>query len=105
MKRIQFTKTYTKDAFATRLQHHLQQLFDKIFASPLVQGVHVKDINISTGSDNIVSHKLGTAYQGFVITNKDAIADIYLSSTENTVKQRQIILKTTANVTADLYIF
>jgi len=105
MSLSQFTKLYTNDAFLTRLQVHLQQLFDKLFDSPLSQGVLKEDVLVTTGQDNLISHGLGKSFQGFLVTTKNAEADVWESTTANNIPDRHIILKSSATVTCSFWFF
>lgn len=58
-----------------------------------------------SSADNEVLHGLGRDYQGFVVVNKNANADVWLSPTVNNLKGLRILLRASAAVTCDIWIF
>jgi hypothetical protein len=67
----------------------------------LAQGIEL----LGSSTDNIVNHKLGRAAQGFLVSNRNANAVVWVSPTLNKSPERQIILRAGSNVTVDLLFF
>lgn len=58
-----------------------------------------------TTSDTVINHGLDRKIQGWIVVNKNANANIWQSTTTNTFPNKQIILKSSAAVTATIYFF
>jgi hypothetical protein len=60
---------------------------------------------LTTGVDNVVDHGLNRPVTGWIIVDKNASADIYQSTTTNTMPTTSIILNTTSTVTVSILFF
>lgn len=102
----QFKKIVTDNLELQKVQDEVARTFRELQAKEFASGVFVESVAIAGSSvDTVVNHGLGRRYRGFVPTKPNAAALIYESSTSNPRKELQIILKSSAAVTVDLYVF
>lgn len=101
----QFKRIRTTDATLNRIQDSIAEavrlLTGEIFGTPAIL---LKDQSITT-SDSFVQHGLGRIPQGYIVTDRNANATIYTSSTTNNRPKEELILRGSAAVTADLLVF
>jgi hypothetical protein len=77
-----FNKVYTADNREfNRLQDNIEQSLTPVIDSRIVDGVYIKEIDLST-SDTLVEHKLGREPLGFLVVRKFATGDVYESLTD-----------------------
>lgn len=74
---------------------------DPVLANLLVQGSLLKNISLTTGT-NQVNHLLGQTQQGWMITDINGAAQIYRSQPFN---DKTLTLTSDANVTVSLWVF
>jgi type IV secretory pathway ATPase VirB11/archaellum biosynthesis ATPase len=78
------------------------RLLDIFSAMPIMNGRLVEDVSLSTTATQ-VSHKLGRAYRGWIITNIDTAATLHVSS--ETSSDKFITLIASAPCIASLWVF
>jgi hypothetical protein len=86
------------------VQRNVKEYTGQLNSNPLLSGVHLKGIVLSSSSSNTITHKLGRGYIGWFITKIKVDANIYENTTQ-TLPTRNIVLETTADATVDIYIF
>lgn len=74
-------------------------------ANVLNGAILLSGVKLVAGKDNPVAHKLGREAQGYHIARLNADARIYDSSARNPIPEKQLLLRTTADVTASLLVF
>jgi len=99
-----FKKVYNNDQDFQQLQSNIEAAFLHIISKEIFGGSLKKDIAITT-ADTFIDHPLDREPNGWIIVRKNANADIWESSTINTFKERIIILKSDATVTASIWFF
>ena len=104
MGRVNFTQLWSENQEITRLQSHIKTALNPLLELPISDGVMIKDLTIET-TDTLVNHKLGRAYEGFIITRLKTNAVIFESSSTNHTPGRIIIMKASTQATADIYFF
>ena len=82
-----FKKTYLPaDSQASgefnTLQDNIEQTINPVLDSRIVDGVYIKEVNLST-ADTFVEHKLGREPLGFIVVRKFAAGDIFESLTDS----------------------
>jgi hypothetical protein len=100
---FKFEKVFFKDYDLSRFQSNVDKVFDKIKTFSITNG-NIVSATINT-TDTDVEHKLGREFQGWIVINKDGLGDIYQSQTVNSFKNVRIVLKSSVQVNADIYIF
>jgi hypothetical protein len=88
-----------------QLQDNIESTLDKLTANPFVDGVQVTSVSLAAGQDNYVNHGLGHAFQGWWITDRDGMGEVWQSATTNKSPELYVILQTSVNVIVDLWIF
>lgn len=102
----QFKKTITENFELQKVQDEVAKTFRELQAKEFISGVFVDGQALNGSSvDTVVNHGLGRRYRGFVITKVNGAAAVWESATSNPRKELQLILKSNAAVTADIYVF
>ena len=78
-----FNKVFKpQDQEFNRLQDSIEQAVNPIIDSRIVDGVYIKEVNLST-ADTFVEHKLGREPLGFIVVRKFAAGDVFESLTDS----------------------
>lgn len=96
-----YKKLPTNDPVIRQIQNNTEQAITPILDKEIIDGIIVKEIELSTGVENIVNHKLGREPLGYIIVKKNANSVIWNSS----INKRNIDLRCSANVTVNIWIF
>jgi hypothetical protein len=89
-----------------RVENSLISTLQSIITNPLLNSPTLKKaVVLTTGVDNVVDHGLNRPVTGWIIVDKNASADIYQSTTINTMPTTSIILNTTSTVTVTILFF
>lgn len=115
MRLERFERLTKSDEELIALQDRLEDFFRQFEENPLMQGVTLDGTNKAgdppigielTTTKKYIDHKLGRNPTGYIITRKDANADVYESTYINAEqKTRQLSLIATAPVTVCLWVF
>ena len=65
------------------VQDQIEQSVTPIAESEIVDGNLIKEIDLTTGADNLIEHKLGREPLGWIVVRKFAAVDIYESLTDS----------------------
>ena len=95
-------KTDSKDF--SLMQTSWSAKLNPILANLIMDGIFLKNIQLTTGS-NIINHRLGRKLQGWFISRQRSNAGIYDNQDNNSNQVQTLILITDANVEVDLYVF
>ena len=72
-----FNKVFKpQDQEFNRLQDSIEQAVNPIIDSRIVDGVYIKEVDLST-ADTFVEHKLGREPLGFIVVRKFAAGDVF----------------------------
>jgi hypothetical protein len=104
MSRVNFTQLWSKDQEVTRVQSHIQKTFAPLLELPFADGVLRSDLSIGT-ADTEIEHKLGRAYEGWLVVGLKTNSVVYESATSNTNKNSVIILQASSAATATIFFF
>ena len=78
-----FNKVFKpQDQEFNRLQDSVEQAVNPIIDSRIVDGVYIKEVDLST-ADTFVEHKLGREPLGFIVVRKFAAGDVFESLTDS----------------------
>ena len=78
-----FNKVFKpQDQEFNRLQDSIEQAVNPIIDSRIVDGVYIKEVNLST-ADTFVEHKLGREPLGFIVVRKFAAGDVFESLSDS----------------------
>ncbi len=103
-----FVKINHKDPVVNRIQEHIEQAFQPITKAEIIDGAFLQSVELTTGSDNIVEHKLGRQVIGYIVVSKSAnsvIFDKINDATDTTDKKLFLNLQCSANATVNLWVF
>lgn len=88
----------------TQMQDNIDLAITQISNSSFQNGTIVQ-LSLLSGQDNIVNHGLDREVQGWTVIDKDQDSNVWKSSTVNKIKNKQIILRVSANVSVKIYFF
>lgn len=100
-----FRKIGTESFELKQVQENIEQTFKSVLSNPLLDGVLLSDIGLTTGSPNMVEHKLGRQPLGYIVVKRSAAATISDVKSEKVVEQNFLKLNTSTNVTISLWVF
>lgn len=89
-------------AEANRIQDHVGTLLNEVAAIPLLSGTAVNGIVLGATAVN-VSHGLGRPWTNFLVTNRNANATVWASSTANAAQV--LTLTASGTVTVNLWVW
>lgn len=98
-------KIDSKSREINKFQQNVEEFVGQFFKDPILDGVLLKEVVLTTGSVNEISHNLGRDLRGWVVTRKKGDSRIWDSQDSQTFKQRFLSLNCSANVTVDLWVF
>lgn len=73
-----------------------------VLALPILSGVQLENIYLSSASAVAINHKLGRMQQGWIITDQNARANLYRTVPFNS---KTLTLSTDADVTVSLWVY
>lgn len=84
------------------LQNQIDNYFRLICSKPILDGILIEGILTTAVSDTdiVISHKLGRAPQGFIMTDSNANIILYRSPTPARIPDTQIVLRAVFPVAA-----
>ena len=94
----------TKDDVTNRIQDQNIRVLNPLLSNPVVQGHVLSDLPLSSGTNN-VNHGLGRAPLGWQIVRINAPATIVDLQATNTISNLTLVLSSSANTTASIYVF
>jgi hypothetical protein len=101
-----YVRSGTNNTDIQRVENSLISTLQSIITNPLLNSPTLKKaVVLTTGVDNVVDHGLNRPVTGWIIVDKNASADIYQSTTINTMPTTSIILNTTSTVTVTILFF
>ncbi len=98
-----FNKVGTSDPVLRKMQDAVETPLREISAKAILDGQILKDLFLVSGSENLVSHKLGRKLTGWVIIQQDTNANIWATSEK--LDQYYLVLNTSANCNLSLWVF
>ncbi len=97
-----FRSIQMKNDVIERMQQNVSQVFNALSSVELLNGRLITDVALTT-SETLVDHKLGRAYRGWIVVNKNANQDVYVANTGLT--ERFLKLTASGTVTVSLWVF
>jgi hypothetical protein len=88
-----------------RAQEELRRIIEQFTKIELLDGLRITDQSITSGSTNLINHTLGRKYEGWIITNVDSACTIHLDEASTADPAFYLPLVTSANCTADFWVF
>lgn len=99
-----FKKINTENYELETIQSNASATFDSITSNPLLNGIILKDIALISG-DTTINHKLNKNLSGWMIIGQTAAADIFDKQSSNNLKNRTLVLNSSAICTVSIYVF
>lgn len=103
IKRLKKLNTANRDL--NLIQDNTEDAINSIALNSFLNGNILEDIQLVTGQDNIVNHKLGKKLQGWLLVGNNANSVIYDNQSSNNTPNLTLLLRATANCTVKLYVF
>lgn len=100
-----FRKLNTASRDLNLVQDNVDNAIGDMIKDLFLDGTILNKIELVTGQDNVISHRLGRKLIGWEIVRKRGAGDIYDNQDNNTAPNLTLILRTTANVTVDIRVF
>jgi hypothetical protein len=100
-----FKKVANASEDTQKLQERLDEYFAPITSSAIIDGVLLKNVELTAGVVTEVSHKLGRELLGWIVVRRRANAQVWDTQDSNTFKSRTLWLNTSATVFVDLWVF
>lgn len=100
-----FKKTNFLDKDLSKLQNNIDIVIKPILNCPIIDGVLVENVSLSTSSANEVFHKLGRKPIGFIIVKQSADSRIWDSQSSNPTPDRTFLLSCSNAVTVNIWFF
>ena len=97
-----FRTVNASDPLWDQLQANIAQAITPAINCPLIDGVLIKDVDLTTSSRDI-SHGLGRPYQGWLVVDIDANQKVY--SVSNNKKDRLLTLKASGATRVSIWVF
>lgn len=95
----------SNDPSLGRLQNAWASALNPIVDLPLLKGVQLKNVELTTGA-NIINHRLGRAPQGYILTRtQDAATTLYDTQSTNPRPELTLQLNSSATCRVDLWIY
>lgn len=101
LKQLRRTNATTNDV--ANLESAVADFAKQISSKPQLDSVLVKNVRLFASSDNPVPHLLGREYVGWQLTDLDANAVVWRSSTQ--LKDKFLTLRTSADCTVSILVF
>lgn len=98
-------KVNPPDPDLSRVEKYTHEFTQQLTGNEMLSGRLVRDVVLITGQVNKVEHKLNRALIGWLVTRKNAEADLWDSQADNIFPSRTLDLNCAANVTVDLWVF
>lgn len=87
------------------VQDNIEDAIGDLGSNQFLNAVILKDIELTAGQDNIISHKLGRKLIGWTLIRKRGLGDVYDLQDSNSTPNLTLILRTSATVTVDIRVF
>lgn len=76
---------------------------NKLLSIEMLDGLKISSVSLKANTELQISHKLGREYLGYLVTSKNANANVWNSSTSQ--KDKYLKLTSSADVTVDLWVY
>lgn len=97
-----FSSIQTPDWTLQKIQDNVSSSLNPIAAKPIVDGVLVQDVKLTSGQDNSVSHTIGRTPLMWIVVKKNANADVWEATSP--APSKTLNLWCSANCTVSLWV-
>jgi len=95
-----FARVQTTNREINQLQSNIATVLNPLIEQPFANGKFLQNISLQAGNNRII-HNLGRAVLGWLVTNINGPAQVYLVSSNETT----ITLNSNSSVTVTLFVF
>lgn len=88
------------DSVLSRFQDNVKEAVGSISRVPILDGLLVEGISLTTGIDNNVAHKLGRIPRMWIVADRNANSTVWRTAWDDSL----IALRCSANVTISLWV-
>jgi hypothetical protein len=100
-----FSTVHTADEVLQRIQTNIDSGFRKLLSvCPLLEGVLLKDIELSNVGFVRVEHKLGRKPNGYLVLRRNSSAIVY-DSPGYALEDQALMMRSSAQVSVTLWVF
>lgn len=99
-----FIKISTEDSDLNRVQDHIDDALSKVSKNLFNDAILLQNVNLIVGITN-VNHGLGHDLVGWIVTRKNAVADIYDIQNMNLLADKTLQLVSSAVCRVDLLVY
>ena len=100
-----FKKISLESVDVSKFQDNVENVLKPVLNAQFLNGRLIKNINLTSGSTNIIEHKLERELIGWIITRKTANSNIWDEQSLNTFKSKNLLLQCSNNVIIDIWVF
>lgn len=100
-----YKKVRTDTDIVRQVQDAIEIPLKDISSRAILDGQILSGVELSSGVDNIIDHKLQRKLVGWIIMRQSANANIWDLQNLNTRPQQSLVLQTSANVTVSIWVF
>ncbi len=93
------------DVQFTRAQDDANQVHRVLISKPILDGVLLEDVVVTTGVVNAIPHQLGRELIGWMVVRQRASAIVWDTQDVNSNSAQTLFLNSSATVTVDLWVF
>ena len=100
-----YRRVQSEDRVVNQIQDNIQDVLNDLVKTQILNNIIIKDINLTSGTLNVINHKLGRNPLGYVIIKKNANSTIWDEQQNSTTSDRTVKLRCSANCIVDILIF
>lgn len=91
-----------------RVENNLRPFLEEIIKTPILRGKIVKGVDLVSANATAVNHGLGRRWTGYLVISQNVAGSVYAPTTqnaENKYASKCLYLRSSANMTCDLWVF
>lgn len=93
------------DPVVDRMMDNIENIFDSIFRSKIIDGVLISNVKFIANQDVVIPTLLGRNYKGWIAVDSSEFATFRRSPTVNKNPELKIILQANADTLASIWVF
>lgn len=101
----QFISLSFADNALSQVLQRVKLILEEITGKSLIDGYMINSVALTTGVVNNIKHKLGRDPVGYLVTQRSADCRVWDDQLTNTQKESFLKLRTSANVTVNIWVF
>lgn len=89
----------------TEVQRNIEEVLEPIIRANILDGLLIEDVRLTAGQDNAIPHQLTRVPQGWIIVRKNADSRVWENVTDNRIRNANLLLQCSNDVTVSLWVF